>query len=153
MTAVVIIMAALMIATTGGMMWLAGWAKSEVKENKHARDLINNEHALAEQYKSDRDVAVQERDVARAELEREKSLRVIAEKQRDGAAQLARDYLVKRIEQAKIADAAHLVRDLLAGGFERGGVLATVPQADDSPAKDGVGAADSLSPSSVTRGD
>ncbi len=116
--------------------WLTYEALSARKETGNVRDLYENQREVAEQYKSERDVAVAA-GASKDELLKVATERLaVAEKQRNEAYERATSALVDHVRSGSAADGGALVERLLA--------LPIVPAGDHASANGGVTAETSL---------
>jgi biopolymer transport protein ExbB/TolQ len=119
--------------------WLTYKLVSAQRETMAARDLLNGERQVSAEYRAARDIEVTAHAVTKGSLAKEKTLRVIAESQRNEAQRKARDLLRKHMRTATDDEIRETVADLFTtplGLVPRDGVRLPNVGTEDNPGPD-----------------
>jgi formate dehydrogenase maturation protein FdhE len=98
----------LLLASTGV------WLHAEVSEGKRLRDTLDSQRELAGKYQHERDVEVAAHAVTKDQYATEKTLRAIAETQRNEAQRKLRAYLARNLATASEQEITDVINDVFA---------------------------------------
>jgi biopolymer transport protein ExbB/TolQ len=113
---VIQVLAALGGGTTVILIGLTAWLTYRLvaakNETMNARDLLNGERQVSAEYRSARDIEVTAHAVTKGQLAKERTLKSIAESQRNEAQRKARDLLRKHMRTATDEEIRETVAEL-----------------------------------------